>query len=115
SLSGSPVYTRSEASIDHNWGSGSPSSAVSVDNFSARFTNNLNLVPGRYRFTVTTDDGARLWLNNQLVIDRWVDQSAHVYEAEINWPGGSMPVRLDYYERSHTARIQLSWARVGAA
>lgn len=115
SLLGSPVYTRSEAGIDHTWGTGSPSSAVNVDNFSARFTNNLNLVPGRYRFTVTTDDGARLWLNNQLAIDRWVDQSPHTYDAEVNWPGGSMPVRLEYYERSHLARIQLSWTRIGAA
>lgn len=115
SLQGSPVFTRNEASIDHNWGTGSPSSAVNVDNFSARFTNNLDLIPGSYRFRLTTDDGARLWLNNRLVIDRWVDQSAHTYDTIIDWPGGSLPVRLEYYERTHDARIQLAWMRLGAA
>ncbi len=115
SLTGSPVFTRSEASVDHNWRSGSPSSAVNADNFSARFSNNLNLIPGRYRFTVATDDGARLWLNNQLVIDRWVEQPLHIYDAEIDWPGGALPVRLEYFERFDQARIQLSWARIGAA
>ena len=114
-LQGSPVFTRNEASIDHSWGAGSPSSAVNVDSWSARWTNNLNLIPGLYRFSVTSDDGARLWLNDQLVIDRWVDQSAQTHTADLSWPGGALPVRLEYYERSHLAQVQLSWTRIGVA
>jgi hypothetical protein len=115
SLSGSPVLVRNEASVNYDWGAGSPSSAVNVDNWSARWTTNLSLIPGRYRFTLISDDGARLWLNNGLVIDRWFDHSAQTYTTEIDWPGGTLPVRLDYYEHTHFAQARLSWTRLGAA
>lgn len=115
SLSGSPVLVRNENAVNHNWGTGSPSSAVTVDNFSARWTNNLNLIPGRYSFTVTSDDGARLWLNNELRIDSWFDHPLASYAVDVDWPGGVMPVRLEYYEHTHFAQVQLTWTRQGAA
>ena len=115
SLQGSAALTRNEADAGDDWGIGSPSSAVNVDNWSARWTNNLNLIPGRYRFTVSSDDGARLWLNNQLLIDRWTDHPLQTYTVEMDWAGGSLPVRLEYYERSHLAEVHLDWTRIGAA
>ena len=115
SLEGDAVLVRNEASVNYNWGTGSPSSAVNVDNWSARWTNDLNLIPGRYRFTVTSDDGARLWLNNQLLIDRWYDHPVQTFTVEMDWPGGTLPVRLEYYEHGDLARVHLGWERVGAA
>ena len=115
SLQGSPVLTRSEASVDFNWGAGSPSSGVDPETWSARFSNSLSLIPGRYRFTLTSDDGARLWLNNQLAIDRWYDHSVQSFTTEVDWPGGVMPVRVEYYENTRFAELHLSWTRLGAA
>lgn len=116
SLSGAPVLVRDETNINYNWGLGSPApDRVTRDNFSARWTRSLDLPAGRYRFTISHDDGARLWAGGVLLVDRWFDQSASVRQVEIDWPGGVMPVKMEYYERNGLAQASLSWARVGPA
>lgn len=112
-LSGSAALYRNEADINFNWGSGSPASGtINPDNFSVRWTRHLDLMPGRYQFAVTTDDGVRLWVNNQLIIDQWRDQHPTTYRAEIDLSGGSVPVKMEYYENTGGAKAQLSWALV---
>jgi hypothetical protein len=39
-----------------------------------RWTRTLLFIAGRWRFTTTTDDGVRVWVDSTLVIDQWVDQ-----------------------------------------
>lgn len=109
-LSGSPVLLRDDANVDFSWGNGSPASnVVNSDNFSARWTRNINFTGGRYRFTTQTDDGVRLWVNGVLVIDQWRDQEATSYTAEVNVPSGSVPIRMEYYDRAGGALARLSW------
>lgn len=108
-LSGAAALVRDDEQINFNWGGGSPAwGTVAADNFSVRWTRNLVLDPGRYRFTVRADDGVRLWVNNRLLVDRWIDQAATSYSAEIDLPGGSIPVRVEYYERVGGAEVSLS-------
>ena len=66
SLQGSPAYQRSEvASINYNWGSGSPvPGIIGSDYFSAQWRGDRHFDPGRYRFNITSDDGARLWVGD---------------------------------------------------
>jgi len=113
-LSGSPVLVRDDANINFNWGSGSPApGVVPEDSFSVRWTRNVSFSAGYYQFTVTVDDGARLWVNNHLLIDSWRDQGATTYTAQMYVPAGSIPIRLEYYENSQGAVIQLSWTGSG--
>jgi hypothetical protein len=115
SLSGAPVLVRDDPSINFHWGAGSPQwGVVDSDNFSVRWTRSLDLSPGRYRFIVSHDDGVRLWVGGNLLIDRWFDQTASTQQAEIDWPGGVMPVKMEYYERSGLALADLSWTRLDA-
>lgn len=111
-LSGSPRLVRDDSSIDFNWGNGSPASEINSDNFSVRWQRSLGLDAGNYRFEVRVDDGARLWVNNHLLIDEWREQGVTTYRGEIYLPGGSIPVRLEYFEKSGGARIRLTWTRV---
>jgi hypothetical protein len=116
SLSGAPVLVRDDAQVSFNWGSGSPAPGViGTDHFSARWTRSLNLSAGHYRFSVRTDDGARLWVNGQLVVDAWYEQSVRTHSKDIYLPGGSVPVKLEYYELGGDAVVQLSWDLVGAS
>lgn len=111
SLTGAPVLVRNDNSVDFDWYGGSPQPGlVNVDNFSARWTRSLDLAAGNYRFSITVDDGARLWVNNQLIIDAWRDEAVTSYAGTISLPGGPVPVRLEYYERSNVASIHLAWA-----
>ncbi len=115
-LSGSPALVRDDAQIDFNWGSGSPApGVVGPDLFSVRWTRNLSLDAASYRFTLTVDDGARLWVNNHLLIDTWKDQSPHTYTGDIYLAGGSIPVKLEYYENTGVAVARLSWAKAGGS
>lgn len=109
-LSGSPALVRNDAQINFDWGAGSPSpGTIAADQFSARWTRTVNFSPGRYRFVVRVDDGARLWVNNRLLIDAWRDQPATTYTGEIDLPAGAIPIKLEYYERAGLAVAQLSW------
>ncbi len=111
-LVGSPAFARDDAQINFNWGNGAPAGGVSADNFSVRWSRNLALEAGRYRFTATVDDGIRLWVNNQLIIDQWQQGAARTLVAEITVPAGSIPVRLEYFEQTGQAQVALSWAKL---
>ena len=76
SLSGSPVLQRSESNLDYNWGMGSPGPGVYADGFSTRWTRYLDLEAGTYRFTATSDDGLRLYVDGSLLINEWYDHAA---------------------------------------
>jgi hypothetical protein len=113
-LSGSPVVTRNESTIDNNWGSGSPAPGVNVDNFSVRWTGSLRLSGGRYRFESETDDGVRLYIDDRLVIDQWRTQDATRYGADIDLAEGSHTIRLEYFDRNGDAVARLFFAQLGA-
>jgi hypothetical protein len=73
-LSGTAVLQRSEANLDYDWGAGSPAPGiVNNDQFSARWTRYVDFTAGTYRFTATADDGIRVWLDNELIINDWSD------------------------------------------
>lgn len=109
-LSGPPALVRDDAQINFNWGGGSPAPGIiGNDGFSVRWTRTLSLPAGLYRFTMTVDDGGRLWVNEHLLIDAWRDQPATTYTGDIYLPGGNIPIRMEYYENAGDAVAQLSW------
>jgi hypothetical protein len=111
-LSGTPAVVRDDAEIDFDWGSSSPAPGIGGDGFSARWTRDLDLPAGMYRFTMTIDDGGRLWVKDHHLIDAWKLQSATTYSGDIYVPGGPVPVKMEYYENTGLAVAQLSWQKV---
>lgn len=113
-LSGSPTLVRQDSKINFDWGTGSPDPSIPSDNFSVRWFAVINFTAGKYRFTVTVDDGARLWVDNDLLIDSWKDQPPTTYTAEKDLSAGNHIIVLEYYERTGLAIIKLSWEQVTA-
>lgn len=111
-LSGTAVSVRDDANINFKWGNGSPAPNVASDNFSVRWSRSLTFAPGRYRFTVTSDDGARVWVNNQQVINAWYDHPAQTFTGEVDVPANSIPVLVEYYDRTGGAEIAFSWTQL---
>lgn len=105
------TVTKTEPLIDFDWGAASPA-GISNDLFKARFTGYVqSLDSGLYTFYVTADDGIRLWVNNQLIIDKWIDQGATEYSATIILPKCTRnSIRIEYYENGGDAVCKLEWS-----
>lgn len=109
-LSGDPALVRDDAQIDFNWGTSSPApGTIGTDSFSVRWTQTVNLSAGYYRFTMTVDDGGRVWVNNHLLVESWRDQGAQSYTGDIYLPGGDIPIKMEHYENGGVAVARLSW------
>ncbi len=109
SLSGTPVWTRDDPSINFDWGIGSPNLAIiPPDCFSVRWTRVMSFpTGGDYTFTAATDDGVRVYLNGTLVIDDWSHRQGQflIYNAHI--PAGNHTIVMEYFEDQGGARARL--------
>jgi hypothetical protein len=112
-LSGSPTIVRDDGAgvLDFDWGSGSPGSScgVGADHFSARWTRTAHFDAGNYRFTVTSDDGFRIYVDGSLKLEKWFDQGPTTYTVDVALSAGNHTVRMDYYENGGGAVAKLSW------
>ncbi|MFT4212630.1 MAG: PA14 domain-containing protein [Microbacterium sp.] len=122
-LSGKPaVYAlgigTSDGSVYKEWGTAAPVAGVSADGFSLRLTGLVTFSQaGTYRLRTYSDDGVRVWLDDVIMINRWVDQSpTDVDSAEFTVAAGeTRRVRLEYYDNSSGAHIDLQWKLPGAS
>ncbi len=108
------VASHIESSVDHAWGDGEPVPDAGVDRFSARYSAVLHVpVAGRYEFATTADDGVRLWIGDELVIDDWRPHFPERHVGEIELPAGDEALRLEYFEIDLSAELQLAWTVPG--
>ncbi len=108
-LAGSPALTRLDPKINFDWGAGSPGSGVNTNNFSVRWTNSVFFGAGKYRFITTSDDGVRLYVDNQLVIDKWINQSALSYYTDTTLTAANHTIKMEYFDAGGDALAQLTW------
>ena len=108
--------TRVDSTINFNWQTGSPDSRIAPTTFSARYTGEV-LIPttGTYTFSTDSDDGTRLWINDQQIINRWQDQGpTEINATPITLTGGQRyTIRLDYYNNGGGASNRLRWTGPG--
>jgi PKD repeat protein len=104
--------TRANEAVNFNWGSGSPNPSIGSDTFSVRWTGQV--VPKfsqTYTFYTRSDDGVRLWVDGQLIIDNWTDHSLVEDRGTIALVAGqSYSIRMDYYENTGPAVAMLLWS-----
>lgn len=108
----SPVLKRVDATVDFAWNSGSPDSEVEADAFSVRWTGQIQpKYSETYTFETLSDDGIRLWINGQLVIDHWNDHAPTTDTGSISLLADqSYDIKLEYYERGGEAIAKLFWS-----
>jgi hypothetical protein len=91
---GNAVLTRIDPTINFNWADASPDASIDADHFSARWTGQVQAKFSEdYTFIVNADDGVRLWVNGNLVIDQW-SALPDLY-GDINHDG-----RVDFFDLS---------------
>ena len=109
--------TRVDATVNFNWGTGSPDPSIGPDTFSVRWSGTVTpLFTETYTFYVKTDDGVRLWVNNQQLVNRWVDQGATEVSGTIALTAGTAyAIKMEYYDNGGGALAQLSWSSAHTA
>lgn len=107
-----PPRIRSDATVNFNWGNGFADPNVGAELISVRWTGRVTpRYSQTYRFHTNCDDGSRLWVNNTLLVDNWVDQGPIERSGTITLTAGTpYDLRLEYYNRGGSALAQLLWS-----
>lgn len=97
--------------LDFNWGNSSPITKVPVDNFSARYTKTVDLEEGMYQFEARADDGIRVYVDDQLVIDAWKDSGAEQLRVgRVALSQGEHTIKVEYYENKGLAQLTVNYS-----
>lgn len=110
-LKGKPVLSRIDETVDFDWGEGSPDPEIQKDRFSARWTGTFTPPKtGKYRIGTTADDGSRLFLDNELIIDDWHDHAPQTHFKDVNLIANRpYSIKMEYYENLYQASAKLVW------
>jgi hypothetical protein len=100
-----------DPSLNFNWGENPPQPGMGAETFSIRWTGELEARYSEiYTFNTRTDDGVRLWVNNQLIIDKWESSGNKEYGGTIALEAGQKyDIKVEYKESTGNARAQLYW------
>ncbi len=110
----SPVFSRIDPNINFSWPN-APATGIDENTFSVRWDGFIE-VPrtGTYSFYSNSDDGVRLWIDDKLMIENWTDHGQTENTGMIQLePGTKYPLRLEFYDNTGGATIQLSWSGPG--
>ncbi|MEL7334182.1 MAG: DUF4347 domain-containing protein, partial [Cyanobacteria bacterium J06560_2] len=94
------AVTRTDATVNFNWGEGSPAANIDRDTFSVRWSGQIEArYSENYTFQTTSDDGVRLWVNERLIIDEYREQPATAFTGTIALNAGQKyDIRMEYFE-----------------
>lgn len=104
---------RVDPTVDFRWGDGAPAPSMGADTFSVRWTGSvLPQYSEAYTFHTESNDGVRLWVNGQLLINHWTrhdtadDSSAPL----VLQAGRPYALRMEFFEQSGVANARLFWS-----
>ncbi len=101
---------RIDPRIDFDWGNYSPEASIAPTTFSVRWTGKVKVdFADSYTFYLTTDDGSRLWIDNQLIINEWYDHGPSDHQATVYLNPGLHVIKYEYYNSSGWAVAKLYW------
>ena len=105
-----PVATRSDPQVDFNW-SEAPPPNLPHDHYSARWSGSIEAEQaGNYTLFATADDGVRVWIDEQLVVNDWSSHAAETLVAKLNFAAHSQHrIRMEYFQGEGGAQVRLAW------
>jgi hypothetical protein len=110
------VLTRVDNTVNFDWGNGSPHSSVPSNNFSVRWTGFITIsAPGTYTFWTNSDDGVRLKIGENTVVQNWTDHAPTWNSGNIVLSADDYPLELEFYENGGGAVMQLQYQGPGIA
>jgi hypothetical protein len=107
-----PTLTRIDPTINFDFGTGSPDPSISADTFTVRWNGQVQpFYSQTYTFYTTTDDGVRLWVNGQRLVNSWANQAPTERSGTIALTAGQKyDILMEYFENTGGAVAKLSWS-----
>lgn len=112
-MNGRPERTVVDKTINFMWNDKAPFEDFKVDNFSVRWTGYIKPDKSdRYTFDVSSDDGVRFYVDDELVIDDWTDHALITNSYTVNLEANKLyKIKLEYYENSGGAVVKFGWRK----
>lgn len=109
---GSFKFTRTDATVNFDWGNGAPDPSMGVDTFTVRWVGEVvPLYSETYTFYTQSDDGVRLWVNGTQIINNWTDHASTENSGTIVLGAGQRySIKMEFYENGGQAVAKLSWS-----
>lgn len=111
-MSGNADVERNVLQVNYDWGFGSPDPAINPNRFSARWTSRPFFEAGTYRFTAASDDGIRVWLDDDYIINNWSVHPLTQDTVVVTLSRGTHDLVVDYFENTGVAAASLTWEQV---
>ena len=103
-----PVASDMAANLGYNWGNAAPHRGVPDDNFSARWESCMVLDrPHAFEFVLGSDDGGRLYVDDAVVVDQWMNQVYTERSATLNLAAGKHALRVEHFDSGGAAELTL--------
>jgi hypothetical protein len=116
-LSGAPNHARLDPQVNFvTWGYDSPAPGSVDADFSVRWTGQVKAPSSEdYVFSVAADDGVRLWIDGQLLVDDWNAPTLQWHETPpITLAAGQkVDVKIEFYDSIGAALIVFYWQGSG--
>lgn len=107
-LNGPAPFIRQDTFIDFAWGSGSPDGSIPDNEFSAVWTGAVDIMTaGPFNFHTVSEDGVRLYVDGDLIIDRWVSRAVSEYCGYKKLGVGRHTLVLEYFHNQGNSEAHL--------
>jgi hypothetical protein len=108
-------YARLDEKIDFSWANEQPAPRVPRESFSVLWLGQVEApVSGDYSFFITSDEGGRLFLKNQYMIERWGKRDTADSSMTLFLKAGErLPFRMEYFHSTDNGKAKLSWSGPG--
>lgn len=106
------TYSQADPTINFNWNGASPVPGIGGSNWSGRWTGQVQVhCSGPYTFYTNSDDGVRLWVNGQLLIDDWTYHGPTWDQGTVVLTGGQKyDVKIEYFQGGGGSLLQFAWS-----
>lgn len=115
-LQGNPVVEKVEKKIRYSWtGGGTELKGMNKENFSVRWSGIMRPAQtATYEFSLGGDDGYRMYINDQAVMDDWTPGAyRNKVITKTLEAGKEYKIRIEYYQKGGAAGINFIWKRQG--
>ncbi len=108
-----PVDARIVTSIAEDWSGKAPATGLTDRMYSARWTTTISApAADDYTFIVQSDDGARVYLDDEKILDCWGTHALETRSTTLRLKAGETHrLRVDYFQHGGDAIVRFGWGK----